>query len=222
MKKNLVIFGTGTFAKVAWHYFSIDSDYRVVGFTVDRAYLTEPEFQDLPVVPFESLDSRFAPDEHDIFVAVGLADMNSRRKQKVEEVKGHGFGIASFVSSRAMTPPEFTARENTMIMESCVVMPGVSVGRNTIIWPGSTIGVDSQIGDHCWLVAATLGERVVMGESTFAGIRSVICPKTTIGRQNLIGAGALVMHDTNDFAVFRGAHSKPARARSTRMAKLLT
>ncbi len=40
MKKPLVIFGAGDIAQLAHYYFSTDSDYDVVAFTVDAAYLT--------------------------------------------------------------------------------------------------------------------------------------------------------------------------------------
>ena len=62
MKKPLVIFGTGDIAQLAHYYFSHDSDYEVVAFTVDAAYVKEPTFLNLPVVPFESVAQSHAPD----------------------------------------------------------------------------------------------------------------------------------------------------------------
>jgi hypothetical protein len=39
MKKNLVIFGFGDIAQLAYYYFRTDSDYNVVAFTVDSVYI---------------------------------------------------------------------------------------------------------------------------------------------------------------------------------------
>lgn len=38
-KQSLVIFGSGDIAQLAHYYFSRDSDYEVVAFTVDAAYV---------------------------------------------------------------------------------------------------------------------------------------------------------------------------------------
>lgn len=36
MAKNLLIVGAGEFADIAYEYFTVDSDYTVVGFAVER------------------------------------------------------------------------------------------------------------------------------------------------------------------------------------------
>ena len=55
MKKPLVIFGSGDIAQLAHYYFSRDSNYEVVAFTVDANYIKESEFCGLPVVAFEDV-----------------------------------------------------------------------------------------------------------------------------------------------------------------------
>src|SRR5436309_151954 len=70
--RKLVIFGAGAFADLAHYYFSHDSDYAVVAFTVDAAYLSESSFKGLPLVPFEDVQRHFPPGDHDLFVAVGI------------------------------------------------------------------------------------------------------------------------------------------------------
>ncbi len=41
---KIVIFGTGDIAQLAHYYFTTDSPYEVVAFTVDKAFLTEDSF----------------------------------------------------------------------------------------------------------------------------------------------------------------------------------
>ena len=55
MNKFLVIFGSGDVAQLAHYYFSKESHYEPVAFTVDEAYITAAAFCGLPVVPFEDL-----------------------------------------------------------------------------------------------------------------------------------------------------------------------
>ena len=77
--RKLVIFGTEATAEVIDFYFTHDSDYEVAAFTVDAAYLDGDEHRGRPLVAFEELRSKFPPDDHDLFVAVGFQKMNAVR-----------------------------------------------------------------------------------------------------------------------------------------------
>jgi hypothetical protein len=52
---ELIIVGDSVFAQVAYEYFTHDSPYRVVAFTVERAYLRDPLLFGLPVIPLEDI-----------------------------------------------------------------------------------------------------------------------------------------------------------------------
>jgi sugar O-acyltransferase (sialic acid O-acetyltransferase NeuD family) len=214
--KDLVIFGTGAFADLAHYYFTHDSIFDVVGFTVDGAYLSEPRFKGLPVVPFEEVRVHFPPDTHSMFVALGLHRVNRTRAEKVAAAENQGYRLASFVSSRAGVHGDLVVHPNTMIMEHAVFHPSVEVGRNTIVWSASRIAFRTRIGHHCWVVSAILGESVVVGDYTFVGLNATIAPSVSIGDGNIVGAGAVIMENTRDGEVYRGHASAPSRAPSRR------
>ena len=77
MKKSLVIFGTGDIAQLAHFYFSTDSEYEVVAFTVDADYYKETTFCDLPVIAFDELSKNYAPEHCEIFVALSYSKINA-------------------------------------------------------------------------------------------------------------------------------------------------
>jgi sugar O-acyltransferase (sialic acid O-acetyltransferase NeuD family) len=214
--RRLIILGGSNFAQAAHYYFANDSDYEVVAFTVDAEFLNATTFQGLPVVAFEELQQRYPPQDHDLFVAVGLSDLNRRRAAKVKEAEDKGYHVASYVSSRAVVPADLRVEPNTWIMETAHVMPYVRIGRNSIIWGRSTIAFNCEIGDHCWIVGAVLGESIVVGENTFIGIGATIAPFTKVGKGNIIGAGALILKDTKDFQIYREDGSVPSSVPSTR------
>ena len=218
--KELVIFGTGPFAELAHYYFQRDSDYSVAAFTLDAAFISESVFQGLPVVAFENVETDFPPENYDLFVAMGIQKVNRQRSAKVAEAQAKGYKLASFLSSKASVADDLVMRPNTFVMEGATLQPFVTVGWDTIIWPGCSIGFKSRIGDHCWLVASTLGESVVVGDHTFVGIRATIAPSRTIGAGNVIGAGALIVNDTKDFEVYKGQASVPSRAPSYRLRRI--
>jgi sugar O-acyltransferase (sialic acid O-acetyltransferase NeuD family) len=215
--KKLVIFGTSAFAELAHYYFDRDSDYSVVAFTVDAAYLKETTFKGLPVIAFEDLEANFGPQEHDLFVAMGIQKVNQQRAAKVADAERKGYELASFLSSKAKVSEDLVMRPNSFVMDGSYLQPFVKIGRNTIIWSGCVIGFKSQIGDHCWLVATTFGESVVVGDYSFIGLGSVIAPSRSIGVSNVIGAGALILNNTKDFEVYKGHASIPSRVPSSRL-----
>ena len=214
--RRLVILGCGNFGQAVHHFFVHDSDYHVVAFTVDGALLEASTFQDLPVVAFEELQERYPPDDHDLFVAVGLRDINRQRARKVLEAEAKGYRLASYLSSGAMVPPGLRLEPNTWIMEGAHVHPFASVGKNVIVWSRSTIGFKSRVDDGCWMSAGLLGDGVRLGEGTFVGLGATVASFVTVGKHNVIGAGAVILKDTQDYEVYRGNASRPSRVPSTR------
>lgn len=215
--KNLVIFGTGEFGEIVHYYFRHDSAYSIAAFTLDAAYVSEATFQSLPVVAFEELETRFPPSDYDVFVAMGIQKVNRQRAAKVAEVLAKGYTLASYLSSKAKVADGFVIRPNSCVMEEAFLQPFVEVGCDTIIWPRSTIGFHGRIGNHCWLVAPTMGESVVVGDFSFLGLNSTIAPCTRIGASNVIGAGALILHNTRDDEIYKGHASEASRVPSHRL-----
>lgn len=218
--KPLVIFGTGAFAEIAHYYFEHDSLYTVAAFTVDASYVVEAIFHGLPVIAFEELEANFPPDQVTLFVAMGIQKVNQQRAAKVAEAEGRGYRLASYLSSKARVADDLVLNPNSFIMEDVTVQPKVSVGRDSVLWPKTSIGFRSRIGDHCWLVAATLGESVSVGDYTFIGINATITSYRTIAPSNVIGAGALILENTKEFSVYKGHASEVSRVPSYRLRRI--
>jgi sugar O-acyltransferase (sialic acid O-acetyltransferase NeuD family) len=217
--RRLVILGCGNFGQAVHHFFVHDSDYEVVAFTVDGEFLEASSFLGLPVVPFEEVQDRYPPDDHDVFVAIGLRDINRQRAHKTREAEAKGYRLASYLSSRASVPPDMRLAPNTWIMEGAHVHPYASVGRNVIIWSRSTVGFKSQVEDDCWISAGLLGDTVRLGGVTFVGLGATVASFVTVGKHNVIGAGAVILKDTKDYEVYRGNASTPSRVPSTRFTR---
>ena len=217
--KKVIIFGAGNFGDMAHYYFVHDSDYEVVAFTADDSSIKETTCRGLPVVPFSALPSKFSADKHDIFVAVGVTNNNQIRADRCEEVISKGYNLANFLSSKATVPSDFLLQPNSWIMENVHIHPYVEIGRNTVIQSGSNIGFKSKIGESCWISSGLCGEQVVVGNNTFIGLDASISSFISVGKNNIIGAGALILKDTKDFEVYRGTASSPSRVPSTRFSQ---
>ncbi len=77
--KKLIIIGAGEFAEIACEYFTYDSPYTVIAFSIERDYIKNAKLLDLPVVPFEELENKYDPSEYSVFVATTYTQLNRLR-----------------------------------------------------------------------------------------------------------------------------------------------
>lgn len=217
---RLVIFGVSAFAEMAHYYFKRESQYTSVAFSVDAAYLKESTFEGLPIVPYEELEKSFPPSEVTLFVAMGIQKVNRLRAEKVADSEARGYRLASFLSPKAHAADDLVLKPNSFVFEEAYIQPKVILGRNAIIWPRSLVGFKTQVGDHCWVASAKVGESVTLGDYTFVGINATVASFHTIGRSNVIGAGAVVLEDTPDDSVYRAQASERSRVPSHRLRRI--
>ncbi|NOU40015.1 MAG: acetyltransferase [Methylotenera sp.] len=218
MKKPLVIFGTGDIAQLAHLYFSTDSEYEVVAFTVDATHLTETVFCGLPVIAFEEVKTRYSPEQCEIFVALSYSKLNAVRKEKYLAAKALGYRIASFISSFATVLNEGRIGENCFIFEDNTIQPFVTIGNNVTLWSGNHIGHHSTIKDHSFIAShVVVSGGVEIGEQCFIGVNATLRDHIKIGEKCVIGAGALMLSDTEPEGVYIGAATERAKVPSTRL-----
>ena len=118
MEKNigkLIIVGDGETAQIAYEYFTHDSPYEVVAFSVERAYIRRGELCGLPVVPFEDLESSYDPTNYAVYVAISYTQLNRIRARIYKKTKQKGFLLASYVSSKAFVWKNVVIGENSFI-----------------------------------------------------------------------------------------------------------
>jgi UDP-2-acetamido-3-amino-2,3-dideoxy-glucuronate N-acetyltransferase len=126
-----------------------------------------------------------------------------------------------------------------VVLANCVLGDGVSIGSGAEIGRGTVIGDHSRISAHVFLPSNTkigcycfIGPGVVctddkrpralnkiylarppqIEDGASIGAGAVILPGIRIGKNAMVGAGAIVTHDVPDDAVIR---SEPARIRET-------
>ena len=74
--KKLIIFGNGSTADIAYEYFSKDSDYEVVAFTVDDEYIESDKHLGLPLIKFSLIEKHYPISEYYMFCASTYNQLN--------------------------------------------------------------------------------------------------------------------------------------------------
>ena len=206
---KLVVFGAGDIARLAHFYFTGDSDHEVVAFTVDPAFRTADRFMDLPLVGSDDIQRLYPPSTHGAFVALSYTRMNAVRAEKYRWMKGLGYRLVTYVSSRCSYLSQFPPGDNCFILEDNTVQPYVRVGSNVTLWSGNHIGHDATIGDHCFISShVVVSGHVDIGESCFIGVNATLRNSISIGAHTLIGAGAVIMKNTRPKSVYLGPRAE--------------
>lgn len=208
-KQKLIIVGDTAFAEIAYEYFTHDSDYEVVAFSVEQAYLERESLFGLPVVSFETLEQLYAPDDHSFFVAATYTQKNALRQRLYTEAKKRGYAPASYISSRSFVWQNCDIGEHCFIFEDNTVQPFVRIGNDVILWSGNHIGHHSVIKDHCFISShVVISGFCEIGEYCFMGVNATVANNITIGNKCTVGAGALIMKNVPDDQVVVGLWRK--------------
>ena len=221
MKQPLVIFGSGEIAQLAHYYFTTDSAYEVVAFTVDRDYMTVTEFCGVPVVPFDEITTRFPVDTHHLFVALSYAKINMVRKEKYQAAKALGYTLASYVSSHATVLNQGRIGDNCFIFEDNTIQPFVTIGNNVTLWSGNHIGHHSTIQDHVFISShVVVSGGVNIGEQCFIGVNATLRDHIHVGERCIIGAGVLLLEDADADGLYIGTANERSAVPSSRIRKI--
>jgi sugar O-acyltransferase (sialic acid O-acetyltransferase NeuD family) len=219
--KKLVIFGSGDIAQLAHYYFSKDSDYDLVAFTVDRSYIQQSSFCGLPVVAFDEITQLYPPDRVDLFVALSYSKINAVRKQKYLAAKAMGYRLTSYISSKASVLNEGRIGENCFIFEDNTIQPFVTIGNNVTLWSGNHIGHHSTVGDHTFIAShVVVSGGVQIGEQCFIGVNATLRDHIKIGARCVLGAGTLLLTDAEPDGLYVGAATERSTVPSSRLKKI--
>lgn len=203
--RKAVIFGTASFAEVVHFYLTHDSNYEVAGFTVTEDFINSSTFNGLPVVPYENVVDIFPATEHDMFIAIGYAKLNSVREKYILDAKEKGYQLLSHICSKATHWGDTEIGENVFIFEDNTIQPFVKIGDGSILWSGNHIGHHSTIGSYCFISShVVVSGHCIIGSYSFVGVNATITDGVTIGERNLIGPGAMIQKSTRDEEAYFG------------------
>ncbi|MBX9570447.1 MAG: acetyltransferase [Candidatus Obscuribacterales bacterium] len=221
MQKDLVIFGNKDIAELALFYFSKDSQFRPVAFTVDNEFITGEDLFGLPQVPFEQVQDHFSPDTHSMFVALSYTQLNQLRRAKCNQSVEKGYSLATYVSSKASVWDRNQIGHNGFILENVVVQPFAQIRNNVTIWSGTHIGHHTVIEEDCFITSqVVVSGGVTVGQGSFIGVNATLRDHISIGERCVIGAGAWISASIESEGVYITKASERSNIPSSKLRKL--
>lgn len=219
--KKLIIVGTSAFAEVAYEYFKYDSDYEVIGFCVEKEYLTENEKFGLPVIALEEIEHIYNPNEHYFFAALTYRQLNRVRTRLYKIMKNKGYKPASYISKKAFIWKNVEMGEHCFIFEDNTIQPFVKIGNNVILWSGNHIGHHAKIEDNCFISShVVISGFAVIKKNCFLGVNSTIADRVVVEEDCFIGAGGIVTKNTEKAQVINPSSTHISKVPSLRLFKV--
>ena len=196
-KKKIVVFGTSETAQIANYYFDTDSNYEVVAFANDAAYLMQTQFEDKPLVAFEDIGTLYPPADYKMFVALRYQQMTELRDTKYNDAKSKGYTLVSYTSSNCNYLSQYPCGDNCFILENNTIQPFVTIGNNVVLWSGNHKGHHSVINDRNYISSQV----VVLGHCTihsysYLGINTTLAHQVSIATETLLQNGAVMSKNT--------------------------
>ena len=219
--KKLVIIGDSVFAEIAYEYFTFDSCYEVVAFSVEANFLKRNELFGLPIIPFENIENLYNKDEIEFHAALTYGQLNRVRTRLYLEAKAKGFRPASYISSRAFVWRNVDIGEHCFIFEDNTVQPFAKIGNNVVLWSGNHIGHHSMIEDNCFISShVVISGHSVIGRNSFIGVNAAIGNNITIGTDNWVGPSVTLTTNTEPNSLYKAPTPELAKVSATRFFKV--
>jgi len=206
--KSLIIFGTAEIAELAYFYFTNDSDYEVVAFTVDDEFVDKTSLLNLPIIPFSEIVTKFPPEDNSMHVALSYSKLNQLRQEKYEQAKSSGYRLASYICSKSVVWDDLEMGDNCFILENQTIQPNVELGNNVMLWSGNHIGHGTKIRDHVYVSShVVIAGHCDIGKRCFLGINSTIKDFTKVGDDCFVAMDASIVSDLDNDSVALGVSS---------------
>lgn len=201
--EKVIIFGNSLFAELYYDCLTKDSPYEVAAFTVDRQYMTGEILFGLPVIPFDEIERFFPPSQYKMIVSVSFQKVNRVREAKYLQARAKGYGLVSYVSSKATTWPGLMMGDNCTVGTNSCVEAFARIGNNVTVTNSVIIGHHVVLNDHAFVApgAVILGG-VTVGEHCLIGANATIKEGVTIAPDCIVGTGVSITRNTVERGVY--------------------
>lgn len=218
--KPLWIFGGSSYAQIAIHYFSRDTDFEVQGIILDKGFEPIAALSGWPITRTNEI-AGIVEREGDAYfhAAITYAGINRLRKDKIAQLSNLGMTPASYVSPHAYVDDTVALGEHNFIFEDNTVQPFVTLGSGIILWSGNHIGHHSMVEDDVFISShVVVSGHCRIGERSFLGVNATLGNNVSVGKANWILPNTFISTDTGDDEFWKpalsGKSDTPASARA--------
>lgn len=142
--------------------------------------------------------------------SVGIAREHGLARSEIsKKLETYGLKPLNLVSESAIIDPSSKIGNGLIAMPACVVHKKVKIGKYCILNSNSCVDHESNIGDGVHIMgSAYIAGRVIIDDYATIGANATILPDIKIGKNAIIGAGAVVTKDVKSNEIVVGNPAK--------------
>jgi len=205
----IAIIGAGSYGRVIAELAEI-CGFTVISYLDDSETKVDQALGGIPInVPITASLEQF-PANMSVAVAIGN---NQARLRYLRQAQNLGFQTPSLISPQAVISPSAKVEDACILHVGCHVWTDAVIGYGSILSPHATVAHHTTLGRACFVsTGANVGASVSVGDGVTVGISASISTGVKqLGNGSLVGAGAVVIRDTETNGVYVGNPAKLIR-----------
>lgn len=203
-----IIIGAGTYGEVYLTYLQ-EAGINIIGFLDDNPDFQGKRIQGLPVLGGVTLLSSLMHTDGVEAVYCPLGN-NQLRVKFLTEAKSLGYKTPNYIHHSVIISPNVEIGEGVYILLGTTIMPYAIIKNYVMISMGVHLAHHTVLNEGVFLsTGCNFGASIHACKYAYCGISSTIMTGIkTLGKNSLVGAGAVVIKDVPDNAVVAGVPAK--------------
>lgn len=202
MSNPIIIYGSKFYGE--WLYYDSlkHPDFNIVAFAADEAYMVETgRYLDLPMVAMETITETYPPSSYDMIVlTTSFHDMRNREGM-YRKAKALGYRLRNYISPSSIIEPGVEMGDNNLILEQVFIGFKGRMGSSNIIQPQVVLNHEFVVGNNNVIAGGcTIGGECHIENNCFIALNATILNRLTISEESLVGAGSVVIRNTEPFS----------------------
>jgi len=202
---GIIILGAGGHAKVVADIL-LSQGREVAGYLDDNPASWNTKPLNIPVLGSTDAFAELAIEG--IVIGIGANTI----RQRLAAQLGEDTPWCNAVHPQAIIAKSVKLGVGVVVAAGAIINPDTVIGDHVIINTAASVDHDCEIKAFCHIAPGThLGGGVKVGQGTLIGIGATVHPYCTIGRNVIVGAGAVVVDDIPDDVTVVGVPARPLK-----------
>lgn len=196
MNKPIFIIGAGGHAKVLLESLRQNPDVEIRGFLEIDNQLIGKSILTMPIYEQAAIFKKYTPKDIILVNGIGSISIPTLRGAQFKKLKKSGYQFFSVFHPTAYYSTDVVFGEGSQILARSTILTGSKIGVDTIVNTAASIDHDCNIGNHVHIApGVVLSGSVTIDDFCHIGTGAKIIQGIHIGKNSLVGAGAVVISD---------------------------